>query len=183
MSQYDVNGADEQKEPNMFQVENNEKNTGMQRQNDSMYQNSSGYDPNEAYDASPSNNQHTQWGCNDQSDRGRYHRHDQNALVFIGGVPYSQDSRRILEEIEKEYGVKFANFKPVVIKRHFNNPLGWIAPIPLQNAQMAAELCKNHELRLASRPDLNMHVRKWDSYHHGGGRGRGRGGYQRSDYY
>merc|ERR1712129_494283 len=92
------------------------------------------------------------------------------ALVFIGGVPYSDDSSPILREIEQEYGIKFANHLPVRIKvREVGYKIGFICPIPLQSAEMATKLCNNSQLRLSSRPDLNMHVRKFYTKDHAQG--------------
>ena len=188
-------GTDEQKavasNTNMFQSNhqcaNNEQTQN--HQNSNRYRSPSGYDPTKNYGHSQnSSNKYEEIRNNSQPqyDGGRggaYKAHDQETLVFIGGVPreYMGDSRPILKAIEEAYDVKFNNFKPATVKVRAGMSQGWIAPIPLENSQMAAKLCGINRLDIPSMPHLRMHVRKFYSYHTPNGQTGGRytdnGGY------
>ena len=115
------------------------------------------------------------------------HPHDPDCLLFISGFPLDiSDASKMLNAIEREYNIKFANRKPAILrqKSHFS----CISPIPVATPEMADQLINVRQLDLSSYPELSLTCRKFCSnqnrgnnndnqnggyYNHGaGGRGR-----------
>jgi len=73
--------------------------------------------------------------------------HDPDCLVFIGGIPLSvDDPTPILQMIERDFNVKFNNYRPPRLRR--GQKWGYIAPIPVETAKMAQTLIATQTLRI-----------------------------------